>query len=185
MFLWIALLIAIPAFGHGDHGNSPMPAEHLLPLPDQAIALVALGLAMARLESDTGALPLWTLVIAVASGVAAGLRLPPGEMALARALPQILIGLTLIDLWSKSKEWPRAFIAVAGVAAGLSYGATLAHGAPLLVHVGFFVSIAVMPAVIASTIWRRFYHPGFRIALKIAGSWMTAIGTILLGAALR
>lgn len=154
----------------------------MLPLPDQAIALVALAIAIARVEADSGVAPLWTLGMAIVGGVIAGTRFNFGFGELARAIPLIVIGLLLIDPWEKSKGWPRTAVALAGITAGFSYGATLAPDSNCFVHAGFFLSIAIMPAVIAAALWKRFYRPWFQIAMKIGGSWMAAIGTILLGA---
>lgn len=186
--LLVVLSLAGPAFGHGGHeaGSSAAHREaHLLPLPDQAIALIALALVFARLEADSGAEPLWTLATSIVFGVVAGARLNLGIGEFARAIPLIIIGLLLIDPWERSKGWPRIAIALAGIAAGLSYGATLAPGFNYFVHTGFFLSLAVMPAVLVAALWKRFYRRWFRIAMKIGGSWMAAIGTILLGAGFR
>jgi hydrogenase/urease accessory protein HupE len=154
----------------------------LLPLPDQAIALVALAIVFARVEVDSGGEPLWTLAIAIVGGVLAGARFNSSLGEFARAIPLIVIGLLLIDPLEKSKGWPRAAIALAGTAAGLSYGATLAPGSSYCVHAGFFLSLAIMATVVAAALWKRIYRPWFRIATRIGGSWMVAIGTILLGA---
>lgn len=179
----MVLSLACAAFGHGDHGASVVQREpHLLPLPDQAIALVALAIAFSRMEADSGAEPLWTLGMAIVGGVIAGARFNFGFGELARAIPLIVIGLVLIDPWEKSKGWPRTAVALAGIAAGLSYGATLAPDSNYFIHAGFFFSLSIMATVIAAALWKRFYRPWFRIALKIGGSWIVAIGTILLGA---
>ncbi|MBL7647871.1 MAG: HupE/UreJ family protein [Candidatus Hydrogenedentes bacterium] len=178
----MALSLAGVAFGHGDHSAPLAHREaHLLPLPDQAIALVALAIVFARLETDSGVAPLWTLCLAIVGSVIAGARSSFGLVEYARAIPLIVIGLLLIDPWERSKGWPRTVIALAGTAAGLSYGATLTPDINYFVHAVFFSSLGIMSAVIAAASWKRFYRPWLRIAAKIGGSWMAAIGTILLG----
>lgn len=172
------------AAAHAGHSHGIEHATDLIPAPDHAITMVALGLLLGRLESDRQAAPVATLAIAFGGGILLGAILFPAWPVL-RALPLVATGLLLVDPGVVSQRMARAGIALAGLLAGLAYGTHIGIGGAFPIFAGFGAVTGMLLAVAALLVWGRFYQPWFRIAIRIAGSWMTAIGIILLGASFR
>lgn len=105
LFLFIAVafvLILLPGEarahvgmkGAGDFWNG---ALHLILAFEQGIAILALGLVMARIEIATGESPYHYYLLGLIIGLAAGLLIFPPATEFLRPIPLALIGLILID----------------------------------------------------------------------------------------
>lgn len=183
-----AVLVCAPAHAHsGFAGMSDFwnGALHLIFAVEQAITLLALGLAMARLESDKVAAPFHIYLIAFSVALVGGVALLPVEAEVLRPLPMILAGFLLIDPGDRTKTLPRAAVGAGAFAAGLSFGSAVPEETSRYMFAGGMFLGAVLLPTYAMLAWEQFYHPWFRIAIRIAGSWLAAIGIILLGATFR
>lgn len=174
-----------PAFAHTGHGPHAFHLSDLLPPPDQALVLLAAGLAMGRQESDGGQAPVGTVVIGLIAGLGLGAIFGGGIPEILRAATLMLCGLLLIDPWARlgPVTWP--LLGVLGVAAGLVWGRDIPLEGAWPIYLGTAAAGGLLLSVAGLLLWQRAYQPWFRIAIRIVGSWMAAIGTILLGAAFR
>lgn len=171
--------------GHHDGPDATGSLLHLLPAADQFIVFLALGLAMGRLESEQRNAPYWTHVLSFSSGFLFGQLLAPWDPVTMRAISLVLAGLLLVNPGNRASAAPAAAIGIAAFASGLSCGTTLPPVLAIPIFAGAILSLAFLLAVGALLFWERFQRPWFHIAIRIGGSWLVAIGIILLGSTLR
>lgn len=158
---------------------------HLLIAPEQCITLLAIGLVMARLESDDTEAPFHLYLTGLAAGLLAGVLMLPAELEILRPAPLVLAGLLLIDPAERVRRVPRAAILIASTVAGISFGSAVPPDVSRFVFAGGMFLGAILFPTYAMVAWERLYVPWFRIGVRILGSWMAAIGIILVGAAFR
>jgi urease accessory protein len=182
--LLVSLLAAGQAIAHVGHDHGGGSWFDWLPPPDSVLAMAGLGAFLGRLESDRRQAPIGTVVLAYCAGIVLGAELLPAWPVM-RAPSLLLTGLLLVE----PGNWTgRAALPLAGTAAllaGLVCGANLGFVPAFPIIAGFASIFGALSAAAALSGWRFFYRPWFRIAIRIAGSWMAAIGIILLGAAFR
>lgn len=154
-------------------------------MPDQVIALVALGLALGRLESEGRPLPIATLAAGLLAGLASGVALVGHLPETLRALPLLVAGLLLIGPRLASGRGAAALIGLVAVFAGLGYGARIAGLPGVYLYLGAGAAGGILIAVPGVLLWRWGYRTWFPIAVRILGSWLTAIGIMMLGASFR
>jgi hydrogenase/urease accessory protein HupE len=184
----LALLVCSPAHAHGMFtGFSGFwnGVFHVFISPEQVIGIFALGCAIARLGTSALQRPLLAHMLALPAGALAGLYALPPELEATRALPLLFAGIILIDPGEKTAAFPKLSIAAAAFAAGIACGAGVPPSDTRLTFAAGTLLGAVAVTGFALAGWERFYRPQLRIATRIAGSWMAAIGVLLLGAALR
>ena len=154
-------------------------------MPDQVIALVALGLALGRQESAGRSLPIATLAAGLLAGLVSGVALVGHLPEALRALPLLLAGLLLIEPRLASGRSTAALICLVAVFSGLGYGVRIAGLPGVGLFLGAGAAVGTLLAVPGVLLWRWGYRTWFPIALRIVGSWLAAIGIILLGASFR
>jgi hydrogenase/urease accessory protein HupE len=116
------------------------------------------------------------------AGFASGSPLLPGTVTAASFL--VLGGLTAAD-WRLPSSGVSALAAALGLLHGWLNGASIAEaGREALGLVGIVGAAFVLVALLAAfVVWLR--PPWTRIAVRVAGSWIAAIGLLLLGWGLR
>jgi urease accessory protein len=175
------------------HAHSPIPGIgdfwngvfHPFVAVEQGLTMVAFGLAIARAGAEAERWALRITIGAIACGLVLSAFSTPPISTLFRALPLILGGLVLIDPFGLCS---RAFVPLLGSLAfvlGLSMGWEIPSDATWSLFAGGSGLGAIVIAAYAMMAWQRFHRPWFAIAARILGSWLVAIGVILLGAALR
>lgn len=181
-----AALTATAAHPHGaspNGGGFYAGALHPILALEHLLLLLAMGLLLGR-ESDGLARP---PVVALAMALAAGLALGRAGLAWPTAPLGILAGAVLAGLGVAAGARPgdpamALLAAVAGLATGLDAGlppiaavdvATWAPYAGLFVGTFLIVLNAMALASAAS-------QPSYRIAVRVAGSWITAAAVMML-----
>lgn len=192
--LRIALFVAIllsPAIARAhltDTGLGPIydGIAHLLLSFDDLLPVVALALLAGLNGARAGRLVLFTLPVAwLAGGIA-------GVLATGAAPPAIVTSLSLLALGvltAASAQLRPALVVFLAVALGLIHGwlngaaiATAGREASGLIGIAgtIFVVVALGSAVVVSL-----RKPWTRIAVRVAGSWIAAVGLLVLGWSLR
>jgi hydrogenase/urease accessory protein HupE len=184
-----ALLLPRPAHAHlVTTGLGPLydGISHLFLSFEDLLPVIALSLLAGLNGPRTGRLALFVVpaawLLGGLAGFAAGGTLLPGTVTAASFLA--LGGLTAAD----RKLPPAAITGLAG-ALGLLHGwlngAGIAEaGREALGLVGIVSAVFVVVALLAAfVVWLR--PPWTRIAVRVAGSWIAAIGLLLLGWGLR
>lgn len=192
--LRIALFVAIllsPAIARAhltDTGLGPIydGIAHLLLSFDDLLPVVALALLAGLNGARAGRLVLFILPMAwFAGGIA-------GVLAAGAAPPAIVTSLSLLALGvltAASAQLRPALVVFLAVALGLIHGwlngaaiATAGREASGLIGIAgtIFVVVALGSAVVVSL-----RKPWTRIAVRVAGSWIAAVGLLVLGWSLR
>lgn len=161
---------------------------HLALSPDQLLGVVGLALLAGLSGAPYGRLMLFTLPLAWLAGGIVGMtgRLTLGFPA-ATGLGLLVIG--ILVAWDRELPVPaRPFVPlVFGGIAGVANGAVAAGGALqpsglLGIVATAFVLVALLSAL---TVWLADRPPWARIVVRVAGSWIAAIGLLMTGWALR
>lgn len=158
---------------------------HLLLTPEDLVPILALALYAGLRGARAGRFALFVLPVAWLAGGLLGLRFGGATSAPLPALSFILLGLIV----AADAKLPDAAVAALACGLGLVHGflngpALSGTGPGALGLVGIaavgFVMIALASALVVSL-----KAPAARIAVRVAGSWIAAIGLLLLGWALR
>ncbi len=180
----------------------PMPAEahlvttglgpiydgisHVLMSPDDLVPILAMAL-MAGLNGRTaGRRTLFALTAAWFVGGLAGFHsghpLVPGAAAALSFL--VLGGLTAAD-WRLSPAVVTGVAVVVGMCHGWSNGAGIAESQRELLGLAGIASVVFVLVALASAVVVSLRAAWTRIAVRVAGSWVAAIGLLMLGWSLR
>ena len=158
---------------------------HLALSPDDLVPVVALGLFAGLRGAAHGRVALFVLPLAWLLGGVSGLAWPLGlSMGWTTASFLMLGGLVATDL-RLSRPVMIALSSLVGLMHGHLNGEAMAgndSGASALfgVAAALFVVTALSSALVVSL-----QKPWTRIAVRVAGSWITAIGLLMLGWSLR
>lgn len=159
---------------------------HLFVSPEDLLPVIALALLAGLRGAAAGRAVLFSLTAAwLAGGAAAALVSSPALPPVAGAAVTVALG----ALVAADATLPRATLAGAAAVIGLTIaaGSPLAQaplGAAALFSVGATASSFVVAALVAGQV-SSVAAPGGRIAVRVAGSWIAAIGLLMLGWALR
>jgi len=173
-----AVAAAHPIPGVGDFYSGML---HPLLSLDQIVPLIALSLLAGQQERRTAITVLLALPLAVIAGATAGLVWKaPGSLALFNIAAMVALG-ALVAL---SRPLPRGLLCSLAVALGLALGFALGaevtpDEAPRFIPGAALASLAVAVYGIGLVRWLK--APWTRVAVRVAGSWVAAIGIMVLG----
>jgi urease accessory protein len=173
-----ALAAAHPIPGVGDFYSGML---HPLLSLDQIVPLIALSLLAGQQERRTAIAVLLALPLAVIAGATAALVWqPPASLALSNIAAMVVLG-ALVAL---SRPLPRGLLCSISIALGLALGLALGSEitldeAPRFIPGASLESLAVAVYGIGLVRWLK--APWTRIAVRVAGSWVAAIGIMVLG----
>ena len=187
----VAALVGLPAPAHAHlvtTGLGPLydGISHLLLSPDDLLPVLAMALLAGLNGKATGRHALFVLPVAWAAGGLAGFaaRTPllPGATA---ALSFLALG----ALTAADRRLPPAVVTGLAVTIGLLHGwrngaGMASAGQEALGLAGIVAAVFVLVALVAAfVVWLR--APWTRIVVRVAGSWIAAIGLLMLGWSLR
>jgi urease accessory protein len=188
--LAIALIAAPSAHAHlMDMGFGPFSDGliHLMVTPDDLLPVIALALMAGLRGPPFGRAVLFVLPVAWLVGSVAGILLaPPIALPVAETIVTIALGILL------ATDRPLPLTSVAGLAVllGLLHGILNGSELPKTstsgqisaagVAVALFVLVSLLAGQAASM-----RVPWTRVAVRVAGSWIAAIGLLMLGWAMR
>jgi urease accessory protein len=168
-------------FGPFDDG-----LMHLFVTPEDLLPVIALALLAGLRGPRFGRAVLFTLPIAWLVGSAFGLLAPPITLS----LPETILTIALGILLATNSPLPLTFVAGLAILLGLLHG--LVNGSELPktlswsqistagVGTALFITVSLLAGQAASV-----QLPWARVAIRVAGSWIVAIGLLMLGWALR
>jgi urease accessory protein len=160
---------------------------HLFVTPEDLLPVIALALLAGLRGPRFGRAVLFALPVAWLVGSAAGLLLAPH---ITLPVAEIFVTIALGALLAADCPLPVAFVAslaiLLGLIRGILNGSELANNpssgqmATAGVAVALFVAVSLLAGQAASvrTLWAR-------VAVRVAGSWIVAIGLLMLGWAMR
>jgi len=160
--------------------------SHFTLTPEDLLPALALALLAGQRGSRTGRLALFALSLAWLAGGLAGLTFPANRSATALTTVSFLAlgGLVAADARLRP-EWVTGLALVLGILHGYLNGAAMSQaklGALGLVGIvtALFVAVTLVAALVVAL-----RAPWARIAVRVAGSWIAAIGLLLLGWSFR
>jgi urease accessory protein len=183
------LLSAAPAHAHlVNTGLGPFydGLSHFGLTPEDFVPVLALALLAGQRGSRAGRLALFTLPAAWLLGGLAGLVAPAMRTAPAVTTASFLALGGLVAAEARLRPaWVTALAVVVGLVHGCLNGAAMSQAklGPLGL-VGIVSALFVTVALAAATVV-AIRAPWGRIAVRVAGSWIVAIGLLLLGWGLR
>lgn len=158
---------------------------HLLLTPEDLVPILALALYAGLKGARAGRLALFVLPAAWALGGLLGLRAGAALTAPVPALSFILLGI----LAAADLELPDGAVAVLACGLGLVHGflngPALAGSGPGALGLLGIAAVAFVLVALASAFVVSLEAPWTRVAVRVAGSWIAAIGLLVLGWALR
>jgi hydrogenase/urease accessory protein HupE len=161
-------------------------AAHLFVTPEDVLAVVALALLAGLGGKPCGRAVLFVLPAAWVAGALAGRMTPlSGGVPVVSAALLVALG----ALVAADRRWPLAFVAGAALACGLLNGcfngaALAGAGSSGLVAAGIGCAVFVTVAFVAGQVV-ALKQEWARIGVRVAGSWIGAIGLLMLGWAMR
>mgnify|MGYP003412646128 CR=1 FL=1 len=184
-------LLLLPAPSHAHLVNTGLGpfydgVSHFALTPEDLLPAVALALLAGQKGSRAGRLALFALPGAWLLGGLAGLAFPTISSAPALTIVSFLAlgGLVAADARLRP-EWVTALAAVVGLLHGYLNGAAMAQAKlGALGLVGIVMTLFVVVALAAALVV-ALRAPWTRIAVRVAGSWIAAIGLLLLGWSFR
>jgi hydrogenase/urease accessory protein HupE len=186
--LLAALLITTRADAHlVTTGLGPVydGIGHLLLTPEDLVPILALALFAGLRGARAGRLALFALPLAWLAGGLMGLGFGRASHAPIPALSFILLGV----LVAADAKLPDAAVAALAASLGLVHGflngPALAGTGPGALGLLGISAVAFVVVALAAALVVSLKAPAARIAVRVAGSWIAAIGLLLLGWALR
>jgi hydrogenase/urease accessory protein HupE len=183
------LLVAPPSHAHlVNTGLGPFydGVSHFALTPEDLLPALALALLAGQRGSRAGRQALFALPLAWLAGGLAGLAIPTIQSATALTTVSFLALGGLVAAEARLRdEWVTALAAVVGLLHGYLNGAAMSLARlGTLGLVGIVATLFVVVAVAAALVV-TIRAPAGRIAVRVAGSWIVAIGLLLLGWSFR
>ena len=189
--LALAGLLLLPAPSHAHLVNTGLGpfydgVSHFALTPEDLLPALAMALLAGQKGSRTGRLALFALPGAWLLGGLAGLAFPTVSSAptLTTASFLALGGLVAADARLRP-EWVTALAAVVGFLHGYLNGAAMAQAKLGALGLVGIVSTLFVVVALAAALVVALRAPWARIAVRVAGSWIAAIGLLLLGWSFR
>jgi urease accessory protein len=193
ILFWVTLattLIAAPS-AHAHLMNTGLGPfsdglTHLIVTPEDLLPVIALALLAGLRGPRFGRAVLFALPVAWLVGSAAGLLVPPITLPVAETIVTIGLGVLL----ATDRPLPLIWVAGLAVLLGLLHGILNGSELPKTsssgqisaagVAIALFVAVSLSAGQAASM-----RVPWARVAVRVAGSWIAAIGLLMLGWAVR
>ena len=184
-------LLLVPSPSHAHLVNTGLGPfydgiSHFALTPEDLLPALAIALLAGQRGASAGRLALFTLPAAWLAGGLAGLAVPTIQSAVLLTTVSFLALGGLVAAEARlPAEWVAALAAVVGLFHGYLNGAAMSQaklGTLGLVGIvsTLFVTVALAAAMVVAirASWGR-------VAVRVAGSWIVAIGLLLLGWSLR
>jgi hydrogenase/urease accessory protein HupE len=185
------LLLWRPTPGHAHlvtTGLGPLydGVSHFALTPEDLLPALALALLAGQRGARAGRFALFALPGAWLAGGLAGLARPTIEAAPALTTLSFLALGGLVAAEARLRpEWVAGLALIVGALHGYLNGASMSAARLGVLGLVGIVSILFVTVALAAAMVVAIRAPGGRIAVRVAGSWIAAIGLLLLGWALR
>lgn len=153
---------------------------HLLLTPEDLVPALAVALYAGLRGVVPGRRALFLLPLAWLLGGMIGLAVPGSQLALLPALSFLLLGALIAADLRLPTRWFPALVVPVGIMHGFFNGLALQDGPGSSGLLGISVTLFVLTAVVSALVV-ALKPPWTRIAVRIAGSWVAAIGILMVG----
>jgi urease accessory protein len=184
-------VLLLPATSHAHLVNTGLGpfydgVSHLALTPEDLLPALAMALLAGQRGSRAGRLTLFALPAAWLAGGLVGLALPSISSATLLTTVSFLALGGLVAAEAKLRpEWVSGLALVLGLLHGYLNGAAMSQAKlGALGLVGIVAAVFVLVALAAGLVV-ALRTPWTRIAVRVAGSWIAAIGLLLLGWSFR
>jgi urease accessory protein len=156
--------------------------SHFALTPDDLLSVVALGLLAGLCGPRAGRLSMLALPLAWLAGGVVGLLRPVIDSSpVVTTLSFLVLGLMVVLDRELPAVWVASISAAFGLVHGYLNGAAMARsGLGFVGLLGLVTAVFTLVALLAALVVSR-RRPWERIAVRVAGSWITAVGLLMLG----
>jgi urease accessory protein len=189
--LGATFILLLPATSHAHLVNTGLGpfydgVSHFALTPEDFVPALALALFAGQRGSRTGRLALFSLPAAWLLGGLVGLAFPTTSSATALTTVSFLAlgGLVAADARLRP-EWVAGLALVVGLLHGHLNGAAMSQARLGALGLVGIVSTLFVVVALAAALVVALRAPWTRIAVRVAGSWIVAIGLLLLGWSFR
>ena len=157
---------------------------HLVMTPEDLVPVLAIALFAGLRGAAPGRRALFVLPLAWFVGGLLGVLLPGLPTLPVEAISFLILGVLVAADLNLSQKWFTAVVIGVGLVHGVLNGVALKESAGILGLIGImatlFVIVAFVSALIVSLI-----KPWTRIVVRVAGSWVAAVGMLMFGWLMR
>jgi hydrogenase/urease accessory protein HupE len=157
---------------------------HLLMTPEDLVPVLALALYAGLRGAVTGRRAMFLLPLAWITGGLAGSAV---SMTISFTIPAIsflILGLLVAaDLWLPA-DVVAGLAVLLGLVHGFMNGVALEEGAGTFGLIGIMAMLFILVTIVSALVV-SLKRPWERIAVRVAGSWIAAIGLLMIGWAIR
>ena len=184
-------LVLVPATSHAHLVNTGLGpfydgVSHVVLTPEDVLPALALALLAGQRGSRAGRLALFALSLAWFLGSLGGLALPAmSDSPAVTAVSFLALGGLVATEARLRPEWVAGLAVVVGLLHGYLNGAAMAQAKLGALGVLGIVSTLFAVVALSAALVVSIRAPWGRIAVRVAGSWIAAIGLLLLGWSLR
>jgi hydrogenase/urease accessory protein HupE len=186
-----AVLLVLPSTSHAHLVNTGLGpfydgVSHFALTPEDLLPALALALFAGQRGARAGRLALWALPAAWLLGGLAGLASPTigGAPALTTASFLALGGLVAAEAPLRP-EWVAGLASFVGLLHGYLNGSAMSQAKLGALGLAGIVGTLFVTVALAAAMVVAIRPPWGRIAVRVAGSWIAAVGLLLLGWTLR
>jgi len=157
---------------------------HLVMTPEDLIPALAIALFAGLRGAEPGRRALFLLPLAWFAGGLLGLSIDGLPTLQVAAISFLILGvLVAADLKLSQKSFT-AIVVIVGLVHGLLNGVALKEGAGILGLIAIMATLFVIVAIVSALIV-SLKQPWTKIAVRVAGSWVAAIGMLMFGWLMR
>jgi urease accessory protein len=153
---------------------------HLVMTPEDLIPALAIALFAGLRGAALGRRALFFLPLAWFAGGILGVLLGGIPALPIPAVSFVIVGVLVAADLKLSNMWFTALVIAVGSVHGVLNGVALKEGAGILGLTGIMVTIFVVVAIVSAFIV-SLKQPWSRIVVRVAGSWVAAIGMLMFG----
>jgi hydrogenase/urease accessory protein HupE len=186
-----AIVVLLPKLSHAHLVNTGLGpfydgVSHFALTPEDFLVALALALLAGQRGAQAGRLALFALPAAWLAGGLAGLAFPTAPAATVLSTLSFLALGALVAAEARLRPvWMTGLAIVVGALHGYLNGSAMSQArlgslGLLGIVVTLFATVALAAAMVVAI-----HNPQARIAVRVAGSWIAAIGLLQLGWALR
>jgi len=153
---------------------------HLVMTPEDLIPALAIALFAGLRGAAPGRRALFVLPLAWFGGGLLGVIIEGLPTLPVAAISFIILGVLVAADLKLSQNWFTTIVIVVGFVHGALNGVALKEGAGILGLIGIMATLFVIVAIVSAFIV-SLRQPWTRIAVRVAGSWVAAIGMLMFG----
>jgi hydrogenase/urease accessory protein HupE len=157
---------------------------HLVMTPEDLVPALAIALFAGLRGAAPGRRALFVLPLAWFTGGFLGVVIEGLPTLPVAGISFFILGVLVAADLKLSPKWVTAVVIVVGLVHGVLNGVALKEGAGILGLIGIMATLFVIVAIVSAFIV-SLKKPWTRIAVRVAGSWVAAIGMLMFGWLMR